>query len=230
MGYFDDLELFPRLRAAAPSWERYVAHPFVDGLRDGTLPDVAFRHYLGQDYLFLIHFARAYALAAYKADTLADIRDAAAGMRAIVDTEMALHVEYCAGWGLTEAEMQALPESSATMAYTRYVLDKGHQGDLLDLYVALAPCVIGYGEIGARLAGDPATVRDGNPYASWIDMYSGDDYQPAARAHAETLDRLWQRRAGKGRLDELARVFEEATRLEADFWQMGLDASVSQRG
>jgi len=202
----------------------------VDGLRDGTLPDVAFRHYLGQDYLFLIHFARAYALAAYKADTLADIRDAAAGMRAIVDTEMALHVEYCAGWGLTEAEMQALPESSATMAYTRYVLDKGHQGDLLDLYVALAPCVIGYGEIGARLAGDPATVRDGNPYASWIDMYSGDDYQPAARAHAETLDRLWQRRAGKGRLDELARVFEEATQLEADFWQMGLDASVSQRG
>ena len=230
MGYFDDLELFPRLRAAAPSWERYVAHPFVDGLRDGTLPDVAFRHYLGQDYLFLIHFARAYALAAYKADTLADIRDAAAGMRAIVDTEMALHVEYCAGWGLTEAEMQALPESSATMAYTRYVLEKGHQGDLLDLYVALAPCVIGYGEIGARLAGDPATVRDGNPYASWIDMFSGDDYQPAARAHAETLDRLWQRRAGKGRLDELARVFEEATRLEADFWQMGLDASVSQRG
>ncbi|MEK9966893.1 MAG: thiaminase II, partial [Rhodospirillaceae bacterium] len=187
MGYFDDLELFPRLRATAPNWERYVAHPFVDGLRDGTLPDTAFRHYLGQDYLFLIHFARAYALAAYKADTLADIRDAAAGMRAIVDTEMALHVEYCAGWGLTEAEMQALPEASATMAYTRYVLEKGHQGDLLDLYVALAPCVIGYGEIGARLAGDPATVRDGNPYASWIDMYAGDDYQPAARAHAETL-------------------------------------------
>ena len=227
MGYFDDLELFPRLRASAPSWERYVAHPFVDGLRDGTLPDTAFRHYLGQDYLFLIHFARAYALAAYKADTLADIRDAAAGMSAIVDTEMALHVEYCAGWGLTEAEMEAMPEASATMAYTRYVLEKGHQGDLLDLYVALAPCVIGYGEIGARLAGDPATVRDGNPYASWIDMYAGADYQPAARAHAETLDRLWQRRAGSGRLDELARVFEEATRLEADFWQMGLDASRS---
>ena len=52
----------------------------------------------------------------------------------------------------------------------------------------------------------------------------------AARVHAETLDRLWQQRAGKGRLDELARVFEEATRLEADFWQMGLDAGRSQRG
>lgn len=225
MAYFDDLDLFPRLRAAAPSWQRYVAHPFVEGIRDGTLPDAAFRHYLGQDYLFLIHFARAYALAAYKADRLSDIRDAAAGMSAIVDTEMALHVEYCAGWGLSESEMEALPEASATMAYTRYVLEKGHQGDLLDLYVALAPCVIGYGEIGARLAGDPATAREGNPYASWIGMYAGDEYQPAARAHGETLDRLWERRAGQGRLDELARVFEEATRLEADFWQMGLDAA-----
>jgi len=224
MAYLDDLALFPRLRAASPSWDSYVAHPFVDGIGDGSLPEKAFRHYLGQDYLFLIHFARAYALAAYKADTLADIRDAAAGMSAIVDTEMALHVEYCAGWGLGEAEMEALPEASATMAYTRYVLEKGHQGDALDLYVALAPCVIGYGEIGARLASDPGTRRDGNAYIPWIEMYAGEDYQPVARAHGETLDRLWQRRAGQGRLEDLCRTFEQATRLEADFWQMGLDA------
>ncbi|MDA0786763.1 MAG: thiaminase II [Proteobacteria bacterium] len=225
MGYLDDQELFPRLRAASPSWENYVAHPFVAGVQDGSLPEAAFRHYLGQDYLFLIHFARAYALAAYKADTLADIRDAAAGMSAIVDTEMALHVEYCADWGLSEAEMEALPEASATMAYTRYVLEKGHQGDLLDLYVALAPCVMGYGEIGARLASDPVTRRDGNPYGPWIEMYAGVDYQAIVRAHGETLDRLWARRAGCERLDELSRVFEEASRLEADFWQMGLDAT-----
>lgn len=225
MAYFDDLELFPRLRAESPSWQTYVAHPFVDGIRVGSLPEKAFRHYLGQDYLFLVHFARAYALAAYKADTLADIRDAAAGMSAIVDTEMALHVEYCAGWGLSEAEMEALPEASATMAYTRYVLEKGHQGDLLDLYVALAPCIIGYGEVGARLASDPDTRRDGNPYVLWIDMYAGDEYQSVARAHGEALDRLWARRAGRERTEELSRTFEEASRLETDFWQMGLDAN-----
>jgi thiaminase/transcriptional activator TenA len=225
VAYLDELELFPRLRKASASWNQYVAHPFVDGIRDGSLPENAFRHYLAQDYLFLIQFARAYALAAYKADTLGDIRDAAAGMSAIVDTEMSLHVEYCAGWGLREAEMEALPEASATMAYTRYVLEKGNQGDLLDLYVALAPCVIGYGEIGARLSSDPGTTRDGNAYTPWIEMYAGEDYQPAARAHAETLDRLWQSRAGGARLDELCRTFDEATRLEVDFWQMGLDAA-----
>lgn len=225
MAYLDELSLFPRLRAAgARAWSDYVEHEFVSGLADGTLPEAAFRQYLGQDYLFLIHFARAYALAAYKADSLAEIRDAAAGMRAIVDTEMALHVEYCAAWGLDEASMEALPEATATMAYTRYVLEKGGQGDLLDLYVALAPCVIGYGEIGARLAAAPQPRCAGNPYASWIEMYASDEYQGVARAHGAALDRLWQSRAGGERLEALARNFEQATRLEVDFWQMGLDA------
>ena len=226
MAYLDDLALFPQLRmAGADAWSRYVDHAFVTRIADGSLPEAAFRHYLGQDYLFLIHFARAYALAAYKADTLSEIRDAAAGMSAIVDTEMALHVAYCADWGLDEPAMEALPESSATMAYTRYVLEKGAQGDLLDLYVALAPCVIGYGEIGARLAADPATMRDGNPYASWIAMYAGDEYREVARAHGVALDRLWASRAGGARLESLSRTFEQASRLEADFWQMGLDAA-----
>ncbi len=226
MAYLDDLDLFPHLRdASGNAWRAYVAHPFVAGLADSSLPKAAFRHYLGQDYLFLIHFARAYAMAAYKADTLAEIRDASAGMRAIVDTEMALHVDYCAEWGLDEAAMEALPEASATMAYTRYVLEKGGQGDLLDLYVALAPCVIGYGEIGARLAADPATKQDGNPYASWIEMYASQEYQAVARTHGMALDRLWVSRAGAARLESLRRTFEQATRLEADFWQMGLDAA-----
>ena len=225
MAYLSELDLFSRLRDSAPdAWSAYVEHEFVARLADGTLPEAAFRHYLGQDYLFLVHFARAYALAAFKADTLADIRDASAGMSAIVDTEMALHVAYSAAWGLDEATMEALPEATATMAYTRYVLEKGAQGDLLDLYVALAPCVMGYGEIGARLAADPATRQDGNPYASWIDMYAGDEYQGVARAHGAVLDRLWHSRAGGGRLASLQRTFEQATRLEADFWQMGLDA------
>jgi len=229
--YLPNYQLYPLLRdAMAEPWRTYVAHPFVAQLAAGTLPESCFHHYLGQDYLFLIQFARAYALAAYKADTLADIRAAAAGMSAIIDTEIRLHMDYCAGWGLDQDDMEALPEASATMAYTRYVLEKGLQGDLLDLYVALAPCVIGYGEIGARLAGDADTKFEGNPYASWIFMYSSDEYQEISRIHAETLDRLWEERAGGARLRQLGATFAQATQLEVDFWQMGLDAAELDAG
>src|SRR3546814_149016 len=179
--------LFERLKAScAPQWEAYIRHDFVRRLGAGSLPEAAFRRYLGQDYLFLIHFARAYALAAYKSDTLEDMRAAAAGMAAILDTEIGLHVGYCRGWGLGEAEMAALPESPACIAYTRFVLERGMAGDLLDLHVALAPCVAGSAEIGRRLAADPAARRPGNPYAAWIEMYAGADYQEvAAQAHAQ---------------------------------------------
>lgn len=216
--------LFDHLKSAcAWEWERYTRHAFVRQLGTGELPEQAFRHYLQQDYLFLLHFARAYALAGYKADTLADMRAASATFSALVDTEMKLHVNYCAGWGLTEAEMEALPEDGPTIAYTRFVLDRGMAGDLLDLHVALAPCIVGYAEIGRWLEADRSTRRDGNPYAAWIDMYAGEDYQAVAAAAIENLDSLLTRRAGEGRMDSLVRTFRVATELEVSFWQMGLD-------
>jgi thiaminase/transcriptional activator TenA len=215
--------LFARLRAAcADEWAAYCRHPFVRQLGAGTLDEACFRHYLGQDYLFLIHFARAYGLAVYKSDSLADMRAAAATVTALLDVEMKLHVEFCAGWGLGEAEMEALPEATATMAYTRFVLERGMAGDVLDLHTALAPCVVGYGEIGRELANDPATKLEGNPYRPWIEMYAGDEYQEVAGDAIAQLDRLAEIRLGPGRFDALATTFAQATRLEAAFWEMGL--------
>jgi len=182
-----DLPPFARLRrGAGPLWSEFTGHPFVRGLGDGTLPTAAFRRYLTQDYLFLIQFARAYALAGYKAHRLADLRAASDGCAAILG-ELPLHVSFCAGWGLDEAGMAAEPEAPETVAYTRFVLDCGAAGDLLDLYAALAPCVLGYAEIGPQLAARPVP---GNPYAAWIATYAGAAYQDGAGTTRDTLARL----------------------------------------
>lgn len=219
------MNLFARLKAdCAADWQAYTHHPFVAGLGDGTLAEGAFRHYLVQDYLFLIQFARAYALAVYKSDNLADMQSAAETMNGILNTEMQLHIGYCAGYGISAAEMEQAPEAAECTAYTRFVLEAGMAGDILDLHVALSPCVIGYGEIGARLAADPATRRDGNPFLSWIEMYSGDDYADVMVGATERLNRLGAERLTEARYARLAKLFGTATRLEADFWSMGLRA------
>jgi len=209
----------------APEWNAYCQHEFVRRLADGTLPPEAFRHYLRQDYLFLVHFARAWGLAVYKSRTMAELRQGLDSLKAIVDLEMDLHVGYCARWGIPEAELETLPEASETMAYTRYVLDAGLRGDLLDLHVALAPCLVGYADIARWIEAQAFTVRGpANPYKDWIAMYASDEFQAAAQAERDWLD---ARLAGQNaeRLDGLTATFHDAIRLEIDFWQMGLDGA-----
>src|SRR5437764_13523751 len=104
-------ELFCRLvRAAGEAWPAYIRHGFVLQLARGDLSEAAFRRYLVQDYLFLLHFARAWGLAVYKSDTFDEMRRAQRFVAATLDVEIGLHVEYCRGWGLTEAAMVAEPE------------------------------------------------------------------------------------------------------------------------
>ncbi len=157
------MSFFQKLKAGAEDeWLAYTEHPFTEALAEGTLPEAAFKDYLVQDYLFLIEFARAYALAAYKAPTLDDMRDAKAAMSAILDVEMDLHVSICANWGLSADDLEASDAAPETLAYTRYVLETGMRGDLLALKVALAPCVIGYAEIASRLATYPGALSERN--------------------------------------------------------------------
>jgi len=216
------MSFFERLKnAASVEWRAYTGHPFTDGLADGSLAEPAFRHYLAQDYLFLIEFARAYALAIYKSPDLAEMRAAAAGLSAILDVEMDLHVKLCAGWGLSAADLERTEPAAETLAYTRYVLDTGMRGDLLGLKVALAPCVIGYAEIATRLAAHPRASDPANAYRVWIEEYAGAAYQDVANAARAQLDRLADLYATPAREAELIAIFKEATRLEADFWQMG---------
>jgi thiaminase (transcriptional activator TenA) len=219
-------ELFARLVAAAgATWPAYTRHEFVLHLARGDLPEAAFRRYLVQDYLFLLHFARAWGLAVYKSDTLSEMRRAQSLVGATLDVEIGLHVDYCRGWGLGKARLATEPEALETVAYTRFVLDRGLAGDRLDLEVALAPCMIGYAEIAAERLSDPSTRRDGNPYREWLDMYAGAEYQGLARDCAAALDEQFARRGGEGRFPALAACFATATRLEADFWAMGLAAA-----
>ncbi|MSU88788.1 thiaminase II [Rhodobacteraceae bacterium 2CG4] len=215
---------FPLLRAAAgAAWADYTRHAFVEGLRDGTLPRDAFLHYLVQDYLFLIHFSRAWALAVTKAATLDEMRACAATVHALLDDEMRLHLRSCAAAGIDPGALEAAEERPENIAYTRYVLDAGHSGDFLELLAALAPCVLGYGEIGARLAAEAGNT----PYADWIATYGGDGYQHTCREVGALLDAACARALGAAPQDSprwpaLCRRFATATRLEVGFWQMGL--------
>ena len=219
--------IFPLWReAAGERWHAYTRHAFVQGLGDGSLPRSAFLRYLVQDYIFLIHFSRAWALAVTKCETVGEMRMCAATVHALINEEIQLHIETCAAEGLSEQALFAAQEAPANLAYTRYVLDRGHAGDLLDLLVALAPCVMGYGEIGARLGVQSAKT----PYRGWIETYASEGYQQLCTDVGALIDTVVARRLGidplkNPRWKGLCKSFTTATALEVDFWQMGFDAA-----
>ncbi|SDX34112.1 thiaminase II [Litoreibacter albidus] len=217
--------VFAKLREGCPTpWAAYTQHAFVEGLRDGTLPRASFLHYLVQDYVFLVHFARAWSLGVVKAETLDEMKICARTVDALVNHEMSLHVKTCAAAGISEAALFAAKEDVENLAYTRYVLDAGVQGDFLDLIAALAPCCFGYGEIGLRLA---QTAVPDTPYAEWIATYADDDYQQVMADVGAMFDGAVVRRLGDAfdttpRWAHLQTRFTTATELEVGFWDMGL--------
>ena len=205
---------------SAPYWQRYTEHEFVTRLSSGSLQLDQFQHYLKQDYLFILQFARAWAVAIYKSNSIEDMRSALSGLKGLLDGELSLHINYCNEWGIDKGELARLPESPACIAYTRYVLDRGMAGDLAELHCALAPCIIGYAEIGQQLK--ERQKDKNNPYMSWIEQYASTAYARVAEEEISVLERLCRDISPK-RMEELQVVFTTATRMEIAFWQMGLD-------
>ncbi|KAH5387384.1 hypothetical protein HBI33_065030 [Parastagonospora nodorum] len=201
-------------------WKQYTQHDFVQRMGDSTLPVENFKYYMIQDYLFLVQFARATALAAYKSSSLKDI-DRSVQQVVTLQKEIQLHIDYCKEYGLEETDITEQEEDQATTAYTRYVLDIGQSQDWLALQVALLPCLIGYGMIARRLYEDPKTVREGSRYWAWIEQYIGQEYMDAMVRGSDLIEE----HAGKqslARVEELARIFIHATNMERGFWDMGL--------
>ncbi|KAH9872003.1 hypothetical protein J1614_006263 [Plenodomus biglobosus] len=203
-------------------WKEYTEHAFVQQVGEGTLPLEKFMYYLVQDYLFLVQFARATALSAYKSSSLADIGQSVQQVVTLQE-EIKLHIEFCREYGLSEDDIIREEEDQATTAYTRYVLDVGQSQDWLALQVALLPCLIGYGAIAKRLYEDPSTVRIGSKYWKWIEQYVAAEYREAMMRGSDLIEKHAVK-LSPSRVEELAQIFIHATNMERGFWDMGLRA------
>ena len=222
--------LYARLRAdAGDGWRHYVEHPFVSLLAAGTLPPDEYAAWLAQDYLYLVHYARAYALMVFKSGTVADMAVHASLLHGLLHVEMNLHREQLARHGIDPERIEQIPETLELVAYSRYMLDRGMVGDALDLAVTLAACLGGYGEIGLRLRHGADTVLEGNRYRAWIEAYAGPAYHALVRAGLERLDELAARLGSEARYPLLLAQFREAVRFETAFWNAGRAALAAQR-
>ncbi len=206
------------LRAgAAEVWEAQHAHPFLRGIADGTLAAERFAHFLRQDYLFLIDYARLLGLGAARAPELITMRRFADLTQAVLSTEMDLHRSLAAELGITADELEAEIAAPATQGYMDFLVRTAAVGDLVELAGALLPCMWGYCEIGERLAAAGRSPRE--HYARWVDAYASPDFAQLAQWCRGLVDRLADGAPPRVRA-RVQRAFHTSSRYELAFWEM----------
>lgn len=222
-------EKFPFCRSlvsrSSSIWNAFVQHPFVLRLATGSLERASFLWFMKQDYIFLGHYARVWAQAATSlSNSLEDVAQFATMSQTMV-SEANLHLQVCQdSFGISREELEhKTPESAATLSYTRFVMETGRSGDVLDLLVAVAPCMLGYAEVGLWLSEHQKPVDD-PAYRAWIKVYSGQEFQEAnQKAMALIEARALRDPPSPTRMAALQNLWNSACRLETAMWDEALD-------
>ena len=195
-----------------------LEHPFITGIGDGSLPVDRFKYYVIQDYVYLIDYSRALAIASARAIDLQDMSWFAGLLDETLNQEMALHRSYCQEFGINLQELESVEPASTTKSYTNFLLKTAYQGSFGELVASLLPCQWGYWEIGDHL------LKRGLPtsaplYAEWIKMYTSEEFTELAHQIREMADRIG---GGAGLAEQAAmrQAYTDSVRLEHRFWDM----------
>jgi thiaminase/transcriptional activator TenA len=204
-------------RAIEPIYAAILAHPFLRGLTDGSLPRESFRFYAVQDALYLRDFARALSIAAARApedDWIIMFNEHAAGALRV---ERALHESFFQEWGLSPGAVARTPLAPTNLAYTSYLLTVAYAAPFHEAVAALLPCYWIYWEVGKELerAGSPDPL-----YARWIGTYASKEFGSVVTAVLKATDQT-AARLREPEQDRMRHHFVTTSRYEWMFWDMG---------
>lgn len=199
-----------------PIWEACLEHPFLNGLRKGTLEEDKFCFYVKQDYVYLIDYIKLFALGMAKSDRLEDMQAFSKCANAIVNIEMDAHIEYAKKFGITKEELEDTKPNANNLSYTRFMLQVATQGSLGELVAVLLPCMWSYAFIAKTLAKEENALK--HPlYKEWILTYTMEEYNRESDWCIKLMDRLAEGLPER-ELKKLEELFLLSSKYEYMFW------------
>lgn len=203
------------LEAGSEIWDAQKEHSFVVELADGSLDETAFRHWVKQDYRYLLDYAKVFALAGTKADDEETTRRLTATAHATLDDEMDLHRSFAADYGLSAADLEAVEKAPTCAAYTDFLVRTAHEGSIAEIAAAVYPCGQGYLDVADHMA----ALADGDHrYTPFIEKYTSDEFRETVAWMRDLVDRYGE--AYPGERDGMRAAFLRSARLEHAFWEM----------
>lgn len=206
-----------------PIWNSYLEHPFVKGIGEGTLDKEKFIHYMKQDYVYLIEYARVFAIGSAKANDLKTMTIFANLLHGTMNFEMDLHREYAAKFGISAEELEATEPSATMTAYTSYMLSQAQLGGVENAVAAVLACAWSYNYIGKRLAEWPGALNH-EFYGNWVKLYSSEDFTRIAEDCIDLINDI-ARGKPEHELKKLEEIVVRTSYFEYMFWDMAENVS-----
>ena len=170
-------------------WEKYNSHPFVQGLADGTLPKEKFKFFMIQDHLYLMQYAKVFAMGVLKSRREEDMRLFASLISATLDVENAIHKSYLKKLGLSNEELAAAKPSIVTDSYTNYMIAVAQKEGMAEIMAAVLACSWTYKLIGDYLENYPG-AKDQEFYGDWVRQYMSESYRSVNDLMIDMFDRF----------------------------------------
>jgi len=209
-------------------WEDGYNHPFVQELGKGTLDKDKFKFYLLQDYLYLLEYAKVFAIAMVKAQDEEILAKLSSIANSIFVDEMQVHKEYMQEFGITKEEAENVKASLFSKAYTANMLAVAQKGDLVEILATVFPCDWTYFDYAKRLQEQYKDILENNFYKSWIEMYSGEVFEQSFEWLFDTVDKLALNKTQKEK-EKIDEIFISSVEFEYMFWDMAYKKEMSYK-
>lgn len=207
------------LKAAEEIWAGYHTHPFVEGLKHGTLDIRKFRRYMIQDYWYLMDYTKVFGIGVAKSKSVATMNLFAKYIQAILGGEVNVHNGYMTDLGISREELESTPIAQDNRSYTSYMLRVAYEGGEAEILTAILSCAYSYEVIAARIVEEVPDAPAHPVYGRWVRGYITERYTGNNVILMETLDRLTADYT-EAQLKYLEEVFVACSRYEAAFWDM----------
>ncbi|MCD8010669.1 MAG: thiaminase II [Lachnospiraceae bacterium] len=211
-------------QAANEIWESYYHHPFVDGIAHGTLPVENFQFYMIQDHLYLMQYAKVFALGVIKAQNESDMRVFSGLIQDTLNTENAVHQSYLKKLGISREQIDHAKMSLLNESYTNYMISVSFKEGLAELAAAVLACSWSYKLIGDYMETIPGS-RDHEFYGHWIQTYTSQAFRDSNDVMIDLVDRLTVNYTEE-QLKRLEDIVIACSRYEDGFWDMAWNMSM----
>ena len=201
-----------------PIWNSYIAHPFVKGLGEGWLKKEKFKHWMKQDYVYLIEYSRLFALGSAKAEDLKTMTAFAKLLHGTLYMEMDLHREYAAQFDISGEELEKTKAAATTTAYTSYMLNVSQRGGVENVAASVLARAWSYNFIGKKLAAWPGAL-DHEFYGRWVKMYASEEFTELAEDCKSLMNEIAEGKPER-ELAALEEIVVKTSLFEYMFWDM----------